>query len=91
MPGSEIELPPIPWGEIIPDAARKAAQFYVQPANLSGLAGSVLLPLVVFRHKPPLLPYLIVSLAGWAAGRAAYQASRDLHDLANQARDARAV
>lgn len=86
MSDGEIQLIMPDWGQIIPEAARKAAQFYVQPANLSGLAGSVMLPLVVFRHKPPLLPYLIMAAMGWAAGRMAYQASRDLHDLAVQAR-----
>lgn len=73
--------------EIIPEAAKMAAQFYCEPANLSGLAGSMVLPLVVFRHKPPLIPYLVVAAAGWAAGRMAYQATRDLHYLAEQTRE----
>lgn len=84
---AQIDLVAIDLRELAADTAREVARFYLQPVNLSGLAGSMLLPLVVFRRKPPLLPYLIVAAAGWAAGRMAYQASKDLHDLAAQARD----
>lgn len=74
------------WDELVPEAARRVAEFYMQPINISGLVGSMVLPLVMFRHKPPLVPYLFAALVGWAGGRMAYQATRDLHDLAEYGR-----
>ena len=65
--------------------ARGAAGFLADPENLAAVAGATLLPLIVFRHRPPLLPWLAVALLGDRAGRMAWRTYANLDTLAKAA------
>ena len=65
---------------------RSALAWVRRPENLAGLTGAVLLPPLVFRgRRPPLIPWLIVSLAGDQMFRMGYRAQRNLQAIADAA------
>jgi hypothetical protein len=73
-------------GEGLELAGRSALASFRKPENVAGLAGSVLLPLIVFRHRrPPFIPWLIVALAGDQMFRMGYRAQRNLQAIADAA------
>jgi hypothetical protein len=88
MSGLVLELEKLDAGEIGANIGRAVAGHLRQPENLAGLAGSVLLPMMVFRGARVPVPLLFLTcLAGEAAGRMAYRASRNLEILARAAQD----
>lgn len=74
--------------ELAGKVARGAVTILRDPEALSGVAGAVVLPLIVFRgHKVPLLPLFVICLIGQQGGRMAWRASRDLAAIARAATD----
>lgn len=65
--------------------AHEAAAFLRDPENLAAVAGATLLPVIVFRHRPPLLPWLAMALIGDRAGRMAWRTYANIETLARAA------
>ena len=75
-------------GDIGSVVAQKMVEILREPENRAYLAGSVLVPLMVFRGKNvPLIPFMVVGFIGAHASRMAYRSYKNLEIIAQAAQD----
>ncbi len=87
-PGTTEIVLSLPQPREVAELAGRALAAYLRDyENVAGLMGATILPVLVFRRtNVPLLPWLLVALAGDQAARHGYRLCRDVHDLADVAR-----